>query len=457
MPDAYDRKTDRIVRARRVVLPDGIRPASIHINDGTIAKVSEWHDIGPAGDICDCNDDVILPGIVDLHAHINEPGRTDWEGFESATRAAAAGGITTLVDMPLNSIPPTVDSSALEEKIKAADGKLWIDIGFHGGIVPGNAAKLPELVRNGVIGLKCFLCDSGVAEFPAVTLEQLGAAHAAIKPLDPWILVHAESPEVLAAARREISGGAWGYDEYLRSRPDEAECAAIRKLIALTESSGARIHIVHLSSAAALPLIRQAKARGLPITVETCPHYLTFAAEAIAQNATELKCAPPIRSAANRDTLWQGLRDGIIDFIASDHSPCTPDLKLAQDFSHAWGGIASLQCSLSAVWTEAQRRKFSLEDLARWMCQRPAELGGLLAKGSITSGKNADLVRFAPNESFEFRTEQIIHRHKVTPYANRTLRGVVKQTFLRGALIYDHGSFATSAFGKIIKPDRRST
>jgi allantoinase len=333
--------------------------------------------------------------------------------------------------MPLNSIPPTVNSDALAEKVAATRGKLWIDVGFHGGIVPGNGSELPRLLREGVVGLKCFLCASGVEEFSPVTLGQLAAAIDGVAGLDPWILVHAESPEVLRSARSELdaTSGPWTYDDYLRSRPDEAECLAIRQLIHLVETSAAHIHVVHLSSAVALKSIAEAKTSRLAITAETCPHYLTFDAESIADAATELKCAPPIRSAANREALWSGLKHGIIDIIASDHSPCR---------------------------TEAHRRGFSLTDLTRWMCRRPAELANLPAKGSIAPGKDADLICFAPDETFVFDEQQILHRHKTTPYSGRRMRGVVKQTFLRGVMIYDRGSWGGGPQGQILRAQPRS-
>jgi allantoinase len=446
------------IRARQVVLPDRVAPASVHIQGRAIVNVGDWGDVETSARLFDAGDQVILPGIVDIHAHINEPGRSDWEGFESATRAAAAGGITTLVDMPLNSIPPTVNEDALHEKVAATRGKLWIDVGFHGGIVPGNEIDLPQLIRQGVVGLKCFLCDSGVEEFPAVALVQLAAAIDQVADFDPWILVHAESPEVLKTARSHLekARAPWSYADYLRSRPDAAECLAIRQLIELAQTSRARIHIVHLSSATALPLIARAKTNHLTITAETCPHYLTFDAESIADRAIELKCAPPIRSAANRETLWRGLKDGVIDIIASDHSPCVPELKANRDFAQAWGGIASLQCSLPAVWTEARRRGFALSDLALWMCRRPAELANLPAKGTIAAGKDADLICFAPDDVFTFGAGQILHRHKLTPYSGRRMCGVVKKTFLRGVLIYDQGSWPGGPQGQILRPPRRN-
>lgn len=457
MLTARNKDASLIIRSRRVVFPDRIAPACIHIQDGVICKIGEWNEIEPAAQLFDAGDQAIVPGAVDIHTHINEPGRTDWEGFESATQAAAAGGITTLIDMPLNSIPPTTTVDALNRKLESAAGKLWIDVGFHGGIVPGNDSDLRPLMHSGVVGLKCFLCDSGVDEFPAVTPGQLADAIHGLTGLDPWILVHAENSEILDAAQTLISisptRAAWTYEEYLQSRPDEAEYRSIQQLIDLAERFRARIHIVHLSSATALPLIVQAKAKGLAITAETCPHYLTFDAETIADRATELKCAPPIRSAANRDKLWQGLRDNVIDVIASDHSPCLPELKASAngDFAQAWGGIASLQCSLAAVWTEAQQRCFTLSDLVRWMCERPAQLARLPAKGSLSVGKDADLICFAPEEEYVLQPAHIHHRHKLTPYLGRRIRGVVKRTFLRGVPIYDRGLWSGVPHGRIIR------
>ncbi|HKY06666.1 MAG TPA: allantoinase AllB [Candidatus Binatia bacterium] len=439
------------IRGRQVVLPDRIAPASIHIEGGTIVRVSDWDDIDADLRSFDVGQQVIFPGVVDLHAHINEPGRSDWEGFESATRAAAAGGVTTLVDMPLNTIPPTVNAAAFDEKIAAARGKLWIDVGLHGGIVPGNGRDLPQLISKGIVGLKCFLCDSGVEEFPAVTIRELADAIDRVARLDPWILVHAESPEVLKRNQLQNGGGICSYHDYLQSRPDEAECLAIGELIQLARRSNARIHIVHLSSARALPPIAQAKEDRLAITTETCPHYLTFDAESIADGAVELKCAPPIRSANNREKLWEGLRRGAIDIIASDHSPCLPEMKANKDFAQAWGGITSLQCSLAAVWTEALPRGFSLIDLALWMCRRPAELAHLPEKGCIAPGKDADLICFAPEETFTFDIGDVLYRHKITPYAGRRMCGVVKQTFLRGRLVYNQGSWASRPHGKILR------
>jgi allantoinase len=451
-----------MVRSRRVVLPDRIAPACLHIRDGVISKIASWDEIDPSAELFDAANQAILAGAVDIHAHINEPGRTHWEGFERATQAAAAGGITTLMDMPLNSIPPTTSANALARKIESTVGKLWIDVGFHGGIVPGNGSDLPSLTRAGVIALKCFLCDSGVDEFPAVTIAQLATALHKLTGLDPWILVHAEASEILEAARARLSTdparGDWTYADYLRSRPDKAEYRSIEQLIELAQRSRARIHIVHLSSATALPLIAQAKAKRVAITAETCPHYLSFDAETIGDRATELKCAPPIRSAANRDKLWQGLKEGVIDVIASDHSPCPPELKAGANgnFAQAWGGIASLQCTLAAVWSEALQRGFTLADLTRWMCERPAVLARLSNKGSLEVGKDADLICFAPEEEFVLQTAQLLHRHKITPYLGRRMRGVVKQTFLHGTLIYDRGRWIGPPRGQIVRTRRDS-
>ena len=446
-------KIELIIRGRRVMLPQGESLASVHIGHGVIHRVAQWSEIEPGVPVFDAGEDVIMPGVVDIHAHINEPGRTEWEGFQSATRAAAAGGITMLIDMPLNSVPATTNVAALASKIAAASGKLWVDIGFHGGIVPNNGASLRELWQAGVIGLKCFLCDSGVEEFPPVSDLQLESALGELRDLNPWLLVHAEAPEILDAARaaeKSSPDKRLNYADFLRSRPDDAEYRAVQNLIGFCESYGVRTHIVHLSSASVLPLLSAAKQHGLKITAETCPHYLTFDAETIPAEATEYKCAPPIRSAANREKLWQGLKDGIIDVIATDHSPCTPELKRREtgDFAHSWGGIASLQFALPAVWTQAGRRGIALSEIVQWMCTRPAELAGLSKKGSIALGKDADIICFRPEAEIRVEAEDIFHRHKLTPYLGKKLTGWVGQTFVRGQLVYDQGRFSAAPLGQ---------
>ena len=413
---------DAVLRSRRVVLPDGIRPAAVAVRDGRIAAILDY-DAVPGLDL---DGMALLPGLVDTHVHINEPGRTEWEGFATATRAAAAGGVTTLLDMPLNSLPPTVSVEALDIKRSVASGQCLVDVGFWGGAVPGNAAALPALHDAGVFGFKSFLVDSGVPEFPPLSPGGLGEAMSAV---DALFIVHAEDPDeiLVAPASRD-------YADFLASRPPSAEVAAVATALDVAERAGARVHILHLSSAEVLPLLRSARARGVRVTAETCPHYLTLEAEAVPAGGTQYKCCPPIRDHANRDGIWAGLADGTIDCVVSDHSPCTPDLKRPDtgDFAAAWGGIASLQLGLPLVWTEARARGFALSDVVRWMAARPAELAGLARKGSIAVGHDADLVVFDPDNTFEVDPARLAHRHPVTPYAGRTLHGVVETTWLRG-------------------------
>jgi allantoinase len=355
--------------------------------------------------------------------HVNDPGRSEWEGFETATRAAAAGGVTTIIDMPLNSIPPTVEPAALEIKRKAA-ANVSVDVGFWGGIVPGNLEDLKPLHEAGVFGFKCFLLHSGVDEFPAVSTAELEAALRELATLDALTIVHAEDAHTVRESEPDYAG-------FLASRPREAENRAISDVVELTRRTGARTHILHLSSSDALPILEAAKRESLPISAETCPHYLTFTAEEIHDGQTEFKCCPPIREAENREALWQGLREGVIDLVVSDHSPSTVELK-AGDFATAWGGIASLQLGLPAVWTGARERGFHLTDVVRWMAAHPARQVGLETKGAIEAGKDADLVVFAPDETFVVDRNALHHRNPVTPYHGRTLHGVVRQTWLRG-------------------------
>jgi len=427
---------DVVVRSRRVVMPSGVGPATVCVRDGTIVAV-EGHgaDVGAAR-VVDVGDDALLPGLVDTHVHVNEPGRTEWEGFETATRAAAAGGVTTIVDMPLNSIPPTVSVPALKTKARAAGGRCHIDVGFWGGAVPGNQGELEELHEAGVFGFKCFLLDSGVEEFPRLAGLELEAAMRELGRLGASLLVHAELPEPIAAAPAPKGRR---YLDYLRSRPPEAETEAIALLVELCRRTGARVHVVHLSAAGALPTFRQARADGLPMTVETCPHYLCLTAEEVPDGATQFKCAPPIREAGNRESLWSGLAEGTIDCVVSDHSPCTPDLKRQDtgDFGQAWGGISSVQLLLPALWTEASKRGHTLDDLARWAAWGPAAVAGLAGKGAIAEGNDADFAVFAPEETFTVDPGALHHRHPVTPYAGRELTGVVRATWLRGEPVGD--------------------
>jgi allantoinase len=418
---------DTALRARRVITPDGERAAVIVIRDGLILELADAQPPGtPTIEIPD--DRVVLPGLVDSHVHVNEPGRTEWEGFGSATAAAAAGGVTTIVDMPLNSIPPTTDVAALTAKQRAASGQLSVDVAFWGGAIPGNDGDLRALHEAGVVGFKCFLLPSGVDEFPPLDSAGVSRAMDTIAGFGGLLIAHAEDEHRLTPSTGR------SYRHFVDSRPPEAETAAIEALLEQTRRTGCRTHVVHLSSAESLPLIAAAKGDGLPVTVETCPHYLTFAAEQIPDGATEFKCCPPIRDEANREALWQGLRDGTIDLVVSDHSPCpVADKRLdTGDFGAAWGGIASLQLGLAAVWTAARGRGATLVDVARWMCAAPAALTGLADRGAIVGGSRADLAIVAPDETFVVDPQRLLHRNPVTPYAGLTLRGVVHETWLAG-------------------------
>jgi allantoinase len=421
------------IRARRVVTPDGIRPATVAVRDGRIAALAGFADAPDAARVEELpGQEMLLPGLVDTHVHVNEPGRTEWEGFASATRAAAEGGVTTLIDMPLNCLPPTTTTGALRRKRPAADGR-WVDVGFWGGAVPGNVGELAGLHRAGVFGFKAFLVDSGVPEFGHLGPGDLDAALAETARLDALLIVHAEDAAVIASAP---SPAGRSYARFLASRPPAAEDTAIARLLAAAGRHHARVHILHLASASALPVIAAARADGVRVTVETCPHYLTFCAEEIPDGSTEYKCCPPIRGSAHRDELWGGLADGLIDAVVSDHSPCLPSLKqqASGDFAAAWGGISSLQLGLPAVWTQARQRGHSPADVARWMAAGPATLAGVPGKGAIAPGYDADLVAFDDLATFTVDPARLRHRHRVTPYAGRVLTGVVRRTWLRGQL-----------------------
>lgn len=441
--------SDLVVRGERVLTTDGLRPAAVLVEGGRITDVVELGQPLPDGArVVDAGIQVVLPGLVDAHVHVNDPGRAEWEGFASATRAAAAGGVTTIVDMPLNSIPATTTVEALAKKRGTAAGRLSVDCGFWGGVVPANAGDptvLRGMVEAGVCGFKAFLVPSGVEEFPSVGESELRSAMAVLAELGVPLLAHAE-----LAGPAPDGGDPRQYATYLESRPPSWEVEAIRLLIRLSRETGAPVHIVHLSAAEALPDLAEARRAGVKITVETCPHYLFFAAETVPDGRTEWKCSPPIRSAKNRDRLWAGLAEGTIDFVVSDHSPCSPDRKGLEsgDFMQAWGGIASLQLRLPVVFTEASRREVSLETLGNWLCRRPAELAGLGdCKGRIAPGADADLVIFDPDGSFEVRPESLYHRHALTPYLGQRLQGVVTTTVLRGEVIYDRGQFTGKARG----------
>ncbi|HYK03308.1 MAG TPA: allantoinase AllB [Thermoanaerobaculia bacterium] len=410
------------ITSQRVVFADGIRPATL-ILDG--AKIAAIEPDGPAD--LDYGDLVIMPGLVDSHVHVNEPGRTEWEGFETATRAAIAGGITTIVDMPLNSLPPTTTVAALETKQRVAKGVTNIEL--WGGVIPGNTKELRPMLEAGARGFKCFMVHSGVDEFPNVNEQELYEAARELAPTGAPLLVHAELPEHL----HDAPGDPADYATYLHSRPNAAEDAAIELLLRVCRDTGARIHVVHLSSASALKILKR---KGeLPLTAETTPHYLHFEAESVPRGRTEFKCAPPIREHANREELWHGLREGLIELVVSDHSPCTPELKKG-DFATAWGGIASLQFVLPIVWTNARARGFTVQDLVRWCSKAPARLARLDGKGEIAIGNDADLAIWSPEETFVVTPELIRHRHKVTPYLGTQLSGVVKAAYVRGTLAH---------------------
>ncbi len=444
---------EMLIRGRRVLLPTGVAPATLHITDGRITAVTAFDAPAPS-DVprIDANELLVTPGIVDSHVHINEPGRTEWEGFLTATQAAAAGGITTVVDMPLNSIPPTTSADNAEAKRDALRDQLHVNVAFWGGVVPGNTKDLPGLQRFGVPGCKCFTCPSGVDEFPMSTRADLELAMPVLRDLGRVLLVHAEAPGPLERAELEVAGqDPRRYQTYLRSRPKSAEDEAVAMVIELARKHRCPAHIVHLSSASAIPLLRAAQAEGVPVTAETCLHYLTFTAEEIPDGQTQYKCAPPIREASNRELLWKGLEEGVISMVVSDHSPCTPALKKPEtgDFLGAWGGIAGLQLGLSVLWTQAQARGVSLEQMVRWNTLGPAKLAGLAhRKGQLAVGFDADLVFWDDAASFVVTPESIRHKHHVTPYAGRTLKGVVHQTFVGGRLAY-------SKAGGLAKPGGR--
>ncbi|WP_066296828.1 allantoinase AllB [Arthrobacter luteolus] len=428
-----DSDFDLVLRGNRVYAGAGTGAWEVGVRGGSVAAVVPL-GTGLTGDrvIELADDEALIPGLVDSHVHVNEPGRTEWEGFASATRAAAAGGVTTIIDMPLNSIPPTVSVEALEVKQQAAAGQAFVDVGFWGGAVPGNTGDLRPLHEAGVFGFKCFLLHSGVDEFPQLEPEEMEKDLAELASFDSLLIVHAEDSQVIADAP-EPTGPE--YAGFLASRPRSAENKAIAQVIDAARRTRGRAHILHLSSADALPLISAAKREGIRLTVETCPHYLTLLAEEIPDGATAFKCCPPIREASNRELLWQGLQDGTIDFIVSDHSPSTLDLKDLEhgDFGVAWGGVSSLQLGLSLIWTEARRRGIPLETVLDWMSRRPAELAGLEQKGRLEVGADADFSVFAPEDTFVVETAKLHHKNPITPYAGKELTGSVRRTFLRGA------------------------
>ncbi len=448
--------SELVLRGERVLVSGALRPAAIHVREGRIAAVGEPGDVGSGIHTHDVGSAVLMAGLVDTHVHVNEPGRAEWEGFETATRAAAAGGVTTILDMPLNSIPATTTLDALEQKRAIARGRCHVDVGFIGGVVPGNAADLPALAQAGVLAFKCFLIDSGVKEFAHVDENHLREAMPVLASLGMVLMAHAELPAPIARAVAELDPVADPrcHATWLRTRPPEAEEQAITLLVVLARDTSARVHIVHVASAGAIPILRRARAEGLSLSAETCPHYLVFNAESIPDGATRFKCAPPIREREHREALWSALRTGDLDMIASDHSPCPPSLKLPAegDCLRAWGGIASLQLSLAAVWSTAPAHGGTVADVGRWMSERPARLVGLgERKGTIAAGRDADLVVWDPDEEFTVVANDLQHRHKVTPYEGMRLRGVVRETWVRGERVYDRGHFVHEPRGQLLR------
>lgn len=446
-------RAELIVRGRRVLTATGLRPAAVHVADGSILAVESFDAPLPDAEVIDAGDLVVLPGLVDSHVHVNEPGRTAWEGFATATHAAALAGVTTIVDMPLNCIPPTTTVGNLERKRAAAAGKMHVDVAFWGGIVPGNADELPGLAAAGVCGFKAFLVDSGVDEFPPVTADELTHAMRVLRPTGLPVIVHAEDARVIADAGAAFDGSdRESYATYLASRPDEAERAAVETVVGLVRATQTRAHVVHVSSIAALDPLRAAHRDGLAVTAETCPHYLTLAGEAIADGATVCKCAPPIRGAGNREGLWRALVDGDIDMVVSDHSPSPDELKTrgGGDFAQAWGGISSLQLGLAAVWTGARARGIPIARVVEWMAAAPARRAGLAdRKGAIAVGCDADLVVWDPEAQFTVRGAELAHRHRLTPYEGMALRGRVATTVLRGTVVVRDGALVGPPAGRL--------
>lgn len=442
------------IRGRKIIVPDGVVEGTIVVRDGTFAAIDPY---GSEVEVeCDAGDAVIMPGVVDVHVHVNEPGRSEWEGFEHASRAAAAGGVTTIVDMPLNAIPPTTSIDALQAKAESAAGTCRVDYGFWGGLVPGNLGQLRPLVEAGALGFKCFLADSGVDEFPRVDEEQMTAGMKSLANTGAPLLVHAESQPALDEALEEsgLAAAPREYRAYLASRPARVEAGAVSTVVRACMRTRARAHIVHVSSASVFPQIREAKRAGLPLTAETCPHYLLFTSERIGDGETLYKCAPPIRDRENREGLWEGLRSGIVDLIASDHSPSPAELKWLEygDFRAAWGGINGIQLALAAVWTEASQRGFAPEDLAPWLCEAPARLAGIAdRKGAIEVGLDADLTIWDPDAFLHVERDTLHSRHPRTAYEGHRLRGVVRQTFVRGQRVFDAGSFGSKGTGRWVR------
>jgi len=439
------------LQSKNVIINGEMTEACVEIKDELIYAIHP-HGQTLSCPIQDYNDKVIMPGLVDSHVHINEPGRTEWEGFNTATQAAAAGGITALVDMPLNCIPVTTTKAAFQEKLDAVDDKLWVDCGFWGGVIPQNIDDLDDLLNAGVLGVKSFLIDSGIEEFPNVEAQDIQAAMPILAKHDVPYLIHAE----LDCGGFDDVVITKEYNSFLASRPKKWENDAISLMVDMARESkekgdNCKVHIVHLSSDEALNTIEQAKKEGLRFTAETCPHYLTIASENIPDGKTLFKCCPPIRENSNREHLWQAITDRRLDFIVSDHSPCTPELKHIDtgDIEKAWGGISALQFGISLIWTEAKERGFSLVDITRLMSTQTAKFAGLdSVKGEIKMGNHADFLIFDPDFSYTITNEMIKHRHNITPYAGREVTGQVLHTFVRGHHVYQQDEFINKPVGR---------
>lgn len=445
MSEQANHSLDTVFRTRRLISPRGETAGAVAVREGAIVGIEPYDSpLDATQQITLAPDEVLLPGIVDVHVHVNDPGRAEWEGFPTATGAAAAGGITTILDMPLNSVPPTTTAEALRIKRDVARDRAHVDVGFWGGVVPDNLNELRRLHESGVYGVKAFLLHSGVDEFPGVDASQLEAAMYELAEYDGLLIVHAEDA---ATVEHAPDANGRSYEPFLRSRPGTAETVAISIVLDLARRTGCRVHIVHLSTSDALESLAEARADGVRVTVETCPHYLTFSSEEIPDGATEFKCCPPIREAENRESLWQGLEGGVIDYIVTDHSPCVPELKEPEtgNFGTAWGGISSLQVSLPAVWTQARARGHDLAQVVSWMATRPATLLGVRGKGSLETGNDADLCVFAPEETFLVDARELWHRNPISAYHGRRLAGTVRQTWLRGRCVHDA---ATSSSGQ---------
>ena len=439
----------KALHSYRVLLPDGIKEAVVVIDKGVIVDVTHHLPVAENMEVIELGNKLLMPGIIDPHVHINEPGRTEWEGFDTATKAAIAGGVTTLVDMPLNSSPVTTSVKAFDEKLTASKNKLHCNVGLWGGVVPGNEYEIEPLIQKGVLGFKAFLTHSGIDEFPNATEEDLRKAMPIIAKYNLPLLVHCE----LSDNEQRSTAMVCSYQNYLNTRPGKWEDDAVAMMIRLCEMFNCRTHIVHLSFADSLAQIAKAKQKGLPLTVETGQHYLYFNAEDIRHGQTLFKCAPPIREKANNDKLWQALKDGLIDFVATDHSPATPALKEIEsgNFMKAWGGIASIQFALPVLWTAAKKRNATFNDIAKWLCENPAKLIGLQnSKGKIARGFDADLIVLDEEKAFVVTKDIIHHKHKITPYLNEALFGVVEQTYLGGEKVYDNGVFINPSMGKLV-------